>query len=71
MLSLRLRRFEHVIIVRKNPHSHFLILMSVVKSENQLSYWGLVNHFVKYPSDGELCELKRLHMVPPVHMGDR
>ena len=35
------------------------ILASIIKSENQLSYWGLVNHFAKYSSDVELCELKR------------
>ena len=35
------------------------ILCSIVKSNGNLSYWGLYNHFAKHPEDLELCELKR------------
>ena len=35
------------------------ILLSITKSNNKLSYWDLVNHFKKYPSDLERCELSR------------
>ena len=33
--------------------------MSIVKSEEGLSYWGLVKHFDKHPGDLERCELPR------------
>ena len=35
------------------------ILVSLVKSEEDLSYWGLVKHFDKHPGDLERCELPR------------
>ena len=35
------------------------ILVSIVKSEEELSYWGLVKHFDKHPGDLERCELPR------------
>ena len=35
------------------------ILVSIVKSEEKLSYWGLVAHFDKHPGDLERCELIR------------
>ena len=44
------------------------ILVSIVKSENQLSYWNLTNHFVKYPNDVELCELKKPYKKSWYHL---
>ena len=35
------------------------ILVSVVKSEEKLSYWSLVKHFDKHPEDLKRCELPR------------
>lgn len=35
------------------------ILVSIVKSEEKLTYWGLVKHFDKHPGDLERCELLR------------
>ena len=35
------------------------ILVSIIKSEENLSYWGLVKHFAKHPEDLERCELYR------------
>ena len=35
------------------------ILVSLVKSEENLSYWDLVKHFDKHPEDLERCELYR------------
>ena len=35
------------------------ILVSIVKSEEKLTYWGLVKHFEKHPGDLERCELPR------------
>ena len=32
------------------------VLVSLVKSEENLSYWGLVKHFDKHPEDLERCE---------------
>ena len=35
------------------------ILVDIVKSEEYISYWGLVKHFDKHPEDLERCELYR------------
>ena len=35
------------------------ILVSIVKSEEKLTYWRLVKHFDKHPYDLERCELLR------------
>ena len=35
------------------------ILVSVLKSEENLSYWGLIKHFDRHPGDLDLCELTR------------
>ena len=35
------------------------VLVSLVKSEETVSYWGLVKHFDKHPEDLERCELYR------------
>lgn len=35
------------------------VLVSIVKSEEKLSYWGLVKHFEKHPGDLKRCELLR------------
>lgn len=35
------------------------ILVSIVKSEEGVSYWGLVKHFDKHPGDLKWCELPR------------
>ena len=35
------------------------ILVSIVKSEEKLTYWGLVKHFEKHPGDLERCDLLR------------
>ncbi len=35
------------------------ILVSILKSEENLSYWGLIKHFDRHPGDLELCELSR------------
>ena len=36
-----------------------VLMAAFIKSENNLTYRGLVNYFVKYPSDLELCGLKK------------
>ena len=35
------------------------ILVAIVKSEEDLSYWDLVKHFQKHPEDLKRCELYR------------
>ena len=35
------------------------MLVSIIKREENLSYWGLIKHFDRHPSDLELCELSR------------
>ena len=35
------------------------ILASILKSEENLSHWGLIRHFDRHPGDLELCELPR------------
>ncbi len=35
------------------------MLVALVKSEEGLSYWGLVKHFNKHPGDLKRCELDR------------
>ena len=35
--------------------------MSILKSEENLSYWGLIKHFDRYPGDLKLCEPSRPH----------
>lgn len=35
------------------------ILVSLLKGEEKLSYWGLIKHFDKHPGDLKLCELSR------------
>ena len=35
------------------------ILVSILKSEENLSYWGLIKHFDRHPGDLELCEMSR------------
>ena len=35
------------------------ILVSILKSQEKLSYWGLIKHFDRHPDDLELCELSR------------
>ena len=35
------------------------ILVSILKSEENLSYWGLIKHFDRHPDDLELCGLSR------------
>ena len=35
------------------------VLVALVKSEEGLSYWGLVKHFDKHPGDLKRCELDR------------
>ena len=50
------------------------ILVSVIKSEAKLSYWGLIKHFDLHPDDLERCELIQAvlqSMVPAPHIGDR
>lgn len=37
------------------------VIVGIIKSENKLSYRCLVDHFAKYPSDLELCELKKAY----------
>ena len=35
------------------------VLVAILKSEEKLSYWGLVKHFAKHPGDLNRCELDR------------
>ena len=35
------------------------ILVSILKGEENLYYWGLIKHFDRHPGDLELCELSR------------
>ena len=35
------------------------ILVAIIKSEEDLSYWGLIKHFQKHPEDLRRCELIR------------
>ena len=35
------------------------ILVAILKSEENLSYWGLIKHFDRHPDDLKLCELSR------------
>ena len=35
------------------------ILVSILKSEENLSYWGLIKHFDRHPDDLELCGLSK------------
>ena len=44
------------------------ILVSLVKSEENLSYWGLVKHFGKHPEDLERCELYRPYSKAQYHL---
>ena len=44
------------------------ILVSIVKSEEKLSYWGLVKHFEKHPGDLQRCELLRPYGKSEYHL---
>ena len=37
------------------------ILVSVLKSEEKISYWGLIKHFNRHPDDLEWCGLSKLY----------
>ena len=38
-----------------------VVMAAYIRTENNLTYRGLVNHFVRYPSDLELCGLKKIY----------
>lgn len=44
------------------------ILVSILKSKEKLSYWELVNHFVKYPVCMERCEISRQYHTSWYHL---
>ena len=44
------------------------VLVAILKSEEKLSYWGLVKHFAKHPGDLERCELDRPYSKSWYHL---
>ena len=44
------------------------ILVSIVKSEEKLTYWGLVKHFEKHLGDLERCKLLRPYSKSEYHL---
>ena len=43
------------------------ILLSIIKSEENISYWGLVKHMRKHPEDLKRCELSREYSKSTYH----
>ena len=43
------------------------ILVAIIKSEEDLSFWGLVKHFRKHPEDLKRCELTREYSKSTYH----
>ncbi len=44
------------------------VLVAILKSEEKLSYWGLVKHFAKHPGDLKRCELDRPYSKSWYHL---